>query len=390
MKKSALLLLGVIYIFFIALGLPDALLGSGWNLIRTDLNVALGTLGVMTIAIYLATMLATFNAPRLLQKIPTKWIVIVSITFTGISLLAISQVSSFEQMIIFALPLGIGAGAVDLSLNHYLTKHYQAHHMNFLHSFYGIGVTFGPSIMAATLGINSWRLGYIIVGGILLFIAALGLLTRRLWNQDDSEDTIDEPIISTREALSIPGVATSIVLFLIYVHIESLGGQWLASYFYLVYPISYSAAALATSTYYLSFTIGRLVSGFLARHLSPMTLIRIGEVLIIIGILGLVIPHGIVSVSYASIALFGVGAAPIYPNLMYLNKIHFKSTHLSKIMSLQMGISYMGFGLLTPLAGFLFQMTTIAIYPFLIVTYGLVVMVLTRKYRQQTTPQRSA
>lgn len=385
MKKPALLLLAIIYIFFIALGLPDALLGSAWTLIRTDLNVALGALGIMTFVIYLATTIATFNAPRLLRLLSTRWIVVVSITFTGFALIGISFVQDYWQMLLFALPLGIGAGAVDLSLNHYLTEHYEAHHMNFLHSFYGIGVTFGPSIMAMTLGMDSWRLGYIIVGIILLLIATLGFFTFPLWEQGHVTATEDEPIISTREALAIPGVLTSIVIFLLYVHIESLGGQWLASYFFAMYPITKAAAALATTTYYLTFTIGRLLSGFLTRFIKPMKLMQIGEVLIVLGILGLLIPHGVLPLYYVSIALVGLGAAPVYPNLMYMNKDHFKRAHLSKIMSLQMSVSYMGFGLLTPLAGLLFQVTTIAIYPYLIVIYGVAIIALTMLYRWQTS-----
>jgi len=66
------LLLSVIYISFIALGLPDALLGSAWNLVRDDLNVSLGTLGLMTMVIYIMSIISTYNAPRLLRLFQTK------------------------------------------------------------------------------------------------------------------------------------------------------------------------------------------------------------------------------------------------------------------------------------------------------------------------------
>ncbi|MCK7486822.1 MAG: hypothetical protein MZU97_15940 [Bacillus subtilis] len=148
MKRFAWLLLPVIYITFIALGLPDALLGSAWNLVRIDLNTSLGTLGIMTVLIYSMSVLATFNAPRLLRLLETKTITFVSVLFTGLALLFISRVDAYYQMLFFAFPLGIGAGAIDVSLNHYLAANYKASHMNYLHSFYGIGVTAGPTIMA--------------------------------------------------------------------------------------------------------------------------------------------------------------------------------------------------------------------------------------------------
>ncbi|MDX9692431.1 MAG: MFS transporter, partial [Acholeplasmataceae bacterium] len=148
MKKKAILLLIVIYISFIALGLPDALLGSAWNYIRSDLKVSLGTLGIMTFIVYLMSIIATYNAPRLLRFFETKKITFISVFLTGVALVIMSQVTSFYQMLFFALPLGMGAGAIDVSLNHYLAKNYQARHMSYLHSFYGIGVTVGPTIMA--------------------------------------------------------------------------------------------------------------------------------------------------------------------------------------------------------------------------------------------------
>jgi len=385
MKWKPIILLIVIYICFIALGLPDALLGSAWNLVRLDLNTSLGTLGFMTINIYVATTLATFNAPRILRFLETRWITSVSILFTGLALIGISQINEFYQMLFFALPLGVGAGAVDLSLNHYLATNYKASHMNFLHSFYGIGVTFGPSIMAYTLQDNSWRLGYIIVGSILLLIATIVFLSFPLWHQQSqaSRDEQHAPV-TTKQVLAIKGVPVSVLIFLFYVHIESLGGVWIASYFFNTQTLTYAAAALFSTAYYLSFTVGRLASGFLSSRLSSMTLIRSGEVLMLLGAIVMVIPTSSTVVSFLAVILFGLGCAPIYANMMFLNTHHFDTNHLSKIMSIQMGVSYLGFGLLTPLMGFLFDWTTIVIYPFVLVALSGLIIYLTWLYRRQT------
>jgi MFS family permease len=235
MKKKGIILLIVIYLSFIALGLPDALLGSAWNLIRTDLNVSLGTLGLMTVTIYIMSILSTLNAPRLLRLIQTKKITFISIFFTGSALVLMSQVTSFYQMLFFALPLGVGAGAIDVSLNHYLAKNYQAKHMNFLHSFYGIGVTLGPSIMAITLKNDAWRIGYIIVGLILVGISLCVLFSFKLWHHEHSVDQKEEHThIPLKEILKVKGSKVSIIIFLLYVHVESLSGVWIASYFFII------------------------------------------------------------------------------------------------------------------------------------------------------------
>ena len=290
MKKKALILLMVIYIAFIALGLPDALLGSAWSKVRTDLNVTLASLSVMSFLVYIMSFLATFNAPRLLRLLQTKWITVVSITFTGVALIVMSQVNAFWQMLFFAVPLGVGAGAIDVSLNHYLTKHYKASHMNYLHSFYGIGVTLGPSIMAYTLSKNSWRLGYMIIGSILLVIALIVLLSFKLWNKEEKDNREEEHAhVSLKTMVKSKGAINSILIFLAYVHIETLGGVWIASYFFIEKSVSYATAALFTTTFYLALTIGRLLSGVLSPRLQPKQMVLMGQIIIVIASILLII-----------------------------------------------------------------------------------------------------
>lgn len=376
----SIILLSVIYISFIALGLPDALLGSAWNLVRDDLNVSLGTLGLMTIVIYIMSIISTYNAPRLLKLLQTKWITFVSITFTGLALIALSQVTAFYQMLFFAIPLGIGAGAIDVSLNHYLAKNYKASHMNYLHSFYGIGVTLGPSIMASTLRNNSWRNGYIIVGSILLIIAFLVLISFKLWRKETTEEKVHHEHIKLKDALKIKKAINSLLIFLVYVHIESLLGAWIASYIYLEKGVTYAVAALFTTTYYLGLTLGRLISGFVSKSVTPVKLIIIGIGIMLTGGTLLLFKFNHYYFYFIIIGLIGLGSGPIFPNMMFINKHNFAEKHLSKIISLQMVIGYMGFGLLTPLAGLLFDRISISLYPYVLILSLSVLTILTYRY----------
>ena len=284
--KKRLLLLFVIYAAFIALGLPDALLGSGWNQVRSDLGVSLSSLGLMTVLVYIATTLSTFNAPRLIRLLKTKRMTFISILFTGVSLILMSQVTEFYQLLFFAIPLGMGAGAIDVSLNHYLSMHYEAKHMNYLHSFYGIGVTLGPSIMAYQLKAHSWRGAYLIVGGILVFIALLIWASFPLWHKESKAEVEDShKSFKVRDILKTKGALESILIFLFYVHLESLAGVWIASYFYIEKGVSISLAAVFTTVYYLVFTVGRLTAGFLSSRIRAQALVTIGLVLMISGAL---------------------------------------------------------------------------------------------------------
>ena len=385
MKLKAFLLLVIIYITFIALGLPDALLGSAWNLIRVDLNTSLETLGIMTVIVYIMSILSTFNAPRLLRWFETKWITFVSVLMTGTALILLSQVSAFYQMLFFALPLGVGAGAIDVSLNHYLASHYKAKHMNYLHSFYGIGVTLGPTVMAYTLSQNMWRSGYIIVGCILLFISLLILFSFKLWKKENQQVREDvHRKITLKEILKTKGALESILIFLTYVHVESLGGVWIASYFFIEKGVSYATAALFTTTFYLALTVGRLVSGFVSGKVSPNLLVRIGEALMLLAGVLMFINFNHVIIYFIIVFIFGFGAGPIYPNMMYMNSLVFEKHKLSKIISLQMGIGYMGFGLLTPLAGLFFGQVDIFFYPVWIGLMSLILIIITISYRKHT------
>ncbi len=384
MKKKKTFVLIVIFLAFIALGLPDALLGSAWNLIRVDLHVNLSALGLTTIVVYLMSIFSTFNAPNLLRRFQTEHIVFVSILMTGASLLAISQVNHYYMMVFFAVPLGLGAGAIDVSLNHYLASQYQAKHMNYLHSFYGIGVLSGPTIMAYFLRDELWRIGYITVAIILFVIAFMVLFSVRLWKKESLEERMNAhekmPLAKT---LKVPGAKSSILAFLFYVHVESLGGVWIASYYYLTENISYAEAAFFASMFYIAFTLGRFLSALLSRRFSPQQLIMIGQSFVILSVVLMLFKTSAV-VNYVIVFLFGLGCAPIFPGLMYLNKSVFKPQQISSMMALQMGIGYLGFGLLTPLAGFIFDQYTIKIYPLFILLAVLIVIITTRSFFKQS------
>jgi len=383
MKFKYLALLAVIYIAFIALGLPDALLGASWSLVRMELGTSLGTLGIMTFIVYLMSIVSTYNAPRLLKYLETKKIVLFSI-------MLMSRVDYFYQLLFFAIPLGMGAGAIDVSLNHYLAVNYKAHHMNYLHSFYGVGVTLGPTIMSYTLSQNSWRLGYVIVGLILLGISLIMLLSFPLWKMESREDRDDQHHhITLKEILKTKGAVESILIFLFYVHFESLGGVWIASYFFIERGVSYATAALFTTAFYLMFTIGRLLSGLLSMKIKPTVLIKVGEMLMLTAGILMLIEFDALWVYFIVVGILGLGAAPIYPNMMFMNSMHFEKRKLSKIMSLQMAIGYMGFGLLTPLAGMIFDLTTIAIYPIFLVGVSTVLIYITYRFNRKMAQKMS-
>ena len=385
MKKTvspliAGLLLLIIYLTYASLGLPDSLLSSGWNLIRSDLNVELGALGFMTFLGYFSSAISAYLSPKIMKILQTKWITFITISVIGTSLIIMSQVQAFYQLLFFAFPLGFSGGALNVSLNNFLASNYQASHMNYLHSFYGLGVTVAPTIMAYTLSLGSWRLAYIIVGLTLLMIALMVLLTIKWWDEPSKENKDNKIQTSASQVLKSPKVINSIIIFFIYVHVESLFAVWIPSYMFITKQVSLSTAALFPTIFYVTLTSGRMLSGIFANRLKSSRLVAIGVVLTLIAILLLNVSPNNITVYFIITGILGFGTSPIYPSMMALNRDKFGKEMLARVISLQLLIGNMGGGLLTPIMGQIFQRTSITFLPLILAFASIVLVVATYFY----------
>ena len=154
----ATLLLAVIYAAFIGLGIPDSLFGTAWPAIYSDFNIPISFGSFVTVIISLGTIVSSLISAKIISKFGTSRVTAVSTLMTAAALLGFSVSPSIFFMCLFALPLGMGAGAVDVALNDYVSLHYSATHMSFLHCFYGVGVSVSPYIMSLVIGGKyGWR-----------------------------------------------------------------------------------------------------------------------------------------------------------------------------------------------------------------------------------------
>ena len=62
----ASLLLAIIYISFVSLGLPDALLGAAWPIMQVELGVPLSYAGGISLIIAIGTVVSSLQADRLM------------------------------------------------------------------------------------------------------------------------------------------------------------------------------------------------------------------------------------------------------------------------------------------------------------------------------------
>lgn len=359
-------LLIVIYIVFISLGLPDSLFGVAWPVVHTEFGLPESFASVYSIIVGVTGGGVSFLAGRLIRKFGTSKVTFFSILLTAVGLLGMSVSPNIVLMMIFSIILGYGAGAIDTGLNNYVSLHYEARHMNWLHCFWGVGVTVSPMIMSAFLGGDGsgWRNGYRVVALIQVAIAAIVFFSLKKWRAEEKKEIIEEPSETDSEnsgtmlgILKSKGVITSIVSLGLYCSMEFLIGTWGASFAVNVFSIHPDEAAKWVALYYGGIMLGRMISGFISMKASDNTLIRGGIIFSLIGIVVLLLPIG--KLSLAGFLLIGVGFGPVFPSVLHSVPDRFGATYSADITGYHMGGAYaigftfqLIFGFAAPIIGF--------------------------------------
>lgn len=365
-----MLLLAVIYVVFISLGLPDSLFGVSWPVVHTEFGIAESFASVYSIITGICTGGVSFVSGLLIRKFGTSKVTLFSIFLTALGLLGISLSPNIYVMMFFSVILGYGAGAIDTGLNNFVSLHYKAQHMNWLHCFWGIGVTVSPMIMSQFLTgeEGSWRGGYRVVAALQFIIALIVLFTLSKWkglenaDGEEAEEKGDKNFIGI---LKIKGVLTGIISLGLYCSMEFLLGTWGATYIVNTLALSPDTAAMWVSLYYGGIMLGRMISGFVSMKLSDNQLIRCGIAVAFLGIVILLLPLG--SVCLAGLLLIGIGFGPVFPSVLHSVPCRFGKTYSADITGYHMGGAYaIGFGVQL-IYGFAASATTFKITPFVLI-----------------------
>ena len=370
----ASLLLCVIYLIFVSLGLPDSLLGSGWPKMQIIFGVPSSYAGYVSMMISFMTIISALLSPRLIRKFHTKWIVIVSIMLTVLGLLGFSVCTEYWMLFLFAVPYGLGAGAIDASVNHYVANHYSSSVMNFLHCFYGLGAVISPCIMAAALKTARWNEGYRWTAFLQMGILLICLLSLPLWKK--SEANADEEEIresaGIRETLKVPGVVLTLIAFFAYCSGEATCFLWTPSYFAGTKPgLSDDVIASFGSLIFGGLMLGRLISGFISDKLGDRLLIRIGIAVELIGILLVCLPSQGYILAAIGFVVIGTGMGPVYPAIQHMAPANFGKRYSAAVIGLQMASAYLGSTFMPMVFGHLQQALGIGIMPFYLLVFAL-------------------
>ena len=384
----ASLLLPVIYLAFISLGLPDALLGSAWPSMYTELGASLSWAGIVSMIISAGTIVSALCSERLNLRLGTGGVTFLSVMLTAVALLGFSLSTSFWQLCLWAVPYGLGAGSVDAALNNYVALHYESRHMSWLHCMWGVGASIGPVIMGRALAGGTWQGGYRTIALLQFALTAVLLLSLRLWKRPQANvegaDFKPHPI---PELLRRPGVPQVLLCFFCYSALEATAGMWAASYCTLVRGIDAETAARWASLFYVGITIGRGVCGFLTMKISDQNMIRLGQTLIAAGVVLVLAPLG-QGTLFAGLVTVGLGCAPIYPSIIHETPVNFGRDVSMSMTGLQMATAYVGSCLMPPLFGLLAQYVTPTLYPWFLAVILALMFVMAESLHRRTARRR--
>ena len=370
-------LLVVIYIAFIGLGVPDSLIGSAWPAIHNELNVPVEAVSILTFIISGCTVLSSMFSAGILNKSGTAKVTAFSTAMTAAALIGFSVAPTFWVMIPLAVVLGLGAGAIDSGLNNYVALHFKASHMNFLHCFYGVGVSLSPYLMSQALSSADWRSGYRYAFFVQATITLLLIVSLPLWKktvsaeQDEEEGSVSLTILQMAKR---PEVRLVWIIMLATNAIEYACGVWGSTYLVTEKGFETEHGALALTIYYVGMSIGRFVSGLLSDKISTWKRIGIGAVILAPAVIIMLLPlSGVVSV--VGLFLIGLGNGSIYPNMIHLTPHNFGKEVSQSIMGSQIAFAYIGVMLAPPMVSLISGLFGIKVYPLLLAVLYMIMIV---------------
>lgn len=388
-QPMKLLLLLLIYLAFISLGLPDGLLGAAWPSMYPVMGVPLSFAGYLTMIIAGGTIISSLSCDRISRKLSTQWILVISVVLTAIGIFGFSIASQYWMLCLWAVPYGLGAGAVDSSLNNYVSLHYKSRQMAWLHSFWGVGATVGPYIISLTLSHSlGWQWGYRIVGIVQMVLVVILLISTPLWRlnaevRPASEKEVPAEHLGFFKTWKLQGACFVFLAFFAYCALESTAGLWAASYFVIQHGLAEERAASWASLFYLGIAAGRFLVGFIANRLGDRKMVRIGLLMLGCGLVILSLPWGEYT-PLVGLLVVGLGCAPIYPSLIHETPINFGREHSQEVIGIQMATAYVGSTFMPPLFGLLVKVVPMECYPYYLAGFFAVLVLMSELLNHAT------
>ena len=379
-SSSRPFLLFICYLGFISLGLPDTLIGVAWPSVRETFGLQQASVSWIFIGGGCSYFLSSFFAGRFLKIFNIGVLLALSSGLVALSGFNYWAAPIWTLFALGALLHGLGSGAIDAGLNHYVAHHFSARHMNWLHACYSLGAMLGPILMTAAITrAQSFRLGYLIVAIILSVLSVLFFATRKKWNNNATPETTAEAQpaaeISASRALQHPIVWLQIIVFFIYTGLEVALGQWAFTVLTDNRNIPPATAGGWVTLYWAAILAGRILFGFIVDRIGIDLLIRLSTLAALVGAaLFTWNPHPLSSP--IALALSGIGLAVIFPLLMTRTPQRLGKPIAAHAIGFQVAAAMLGAAALPSLAGLIAQHAGLHLVPATLLAMSLALLLL--------------
>ena len=358
------LLLPIAFLAFIALGLPDGILGVSWPSMRADFSVPLDALGLLLTAAVAGYVLSSFSCGLILKRLRIGTLLALSTWLTAASLAGYAMLPSFPALLSAAFLAGLGGGAVDSALNTYAAVRFRARSLNWLHASYSLGGFLGPVVMSGVIALGGpWRWGYTLVAVVQALLGAVFLFTRRAWDATpggadpdfaaSAQAAVAGPArthSSYRETLSRGKVWLGILAFLFYSGLEFSVAQWGFTLLTEGRGLLAGKAASWISVYWGAFLGGRILAGLLPLGDRREQLLRVCPFGILAGA-AFIAAGGSGPVTLAGLAVLGLAFAPIYPAMVSITPERLGFRDSANAMGFQVAAATVGSAVIPGLIG---------------------------------------
>jgi FHS family Na+ dependent glucose MFS transporter 1 len=206
--------------------------------------------------------------------------------------------------------LGVAGGLLDVGGNTLLVWVHRDRvgpYMNGLHFFFGVGALLSPVIIAQLVlmsGDITWA--YWVLG---LFLLPVAVWLLRLPSPISLVESRGDVPVRTNHLL----VGLIVLLFVMYVGAEYSMGGWLYTYAVATKLATTTTAAYLTSTFWGSFTLGRLLGVPISMRVRPRYILFSDFVVSIVGIGAILLWPASAAVLWAGVVVTGLGMASVFP-----------------------------------------------------------------------------
>ena len=376
------------YLAFVSLALPPSMLGVVWPSMRLSFGQPLSAVGLVPPVGVLAGLVSTSLAPYIVKRIGVGRLLAIG-TFGSVVTLAVSATSTTMWQFLGSVVLsGLAAGAVDTTLNVFAARTFGPRRINMMHASYGLGAAASPLIVTAVIVSGlSWRWSYVIVMGLQLVVAVTFGVTWKRWDVPVPERAANAASRTSRVwgTDSVLGM----VMAAVQNGIEGAVAIWAFTYLTGL-GVSVAVAGGLASGYWLTLVVGRVGFGSLAERIGAWKVMAmaVGLLLVAAALANLELPVP----AMAAVLLFGIGAAPMYPLLVFTTAARTSPEVADRVIGFQAAASSIGSAITPGLIGLAigYQLRAFgASIAALCVVAAVLLLVMHRRVRTTRTPFRA-